>query len=105
MLSYYGYFGETCIQIMSSINNVLCFRLPIMSNGDRLRARGQCVGEQRSVEEMRAETARIRREVERKKAELAELQRRNAIYEANCWKLDVGAEVGERAAPPNKRGA
>ena len=77
----------------------------MMSNGDRLRASGQCVGEQRSVEEMRAETARIRREVERKKAELADLQRRNAIYEANCWKLDVGAEVGERAVPPNKRGA
>ena len=67
-----------------------------MSNGDRLKAMGQCLQEQRTAEEIRAETERIRLEVERKKMELAKLERENRIYESNAWKLeaDVKAEKG-----------
>ena len=76
------------------MSDVLCvFRLQIMSNGDRLRAMGQCLQGQRTAEEMRAETERIRLEVERKKMELARLERENRINETNAWKLEVDAEA------------
>ena len=67
-----------------------------MSNDDRLKAMGQCLQEQRTAEEICAETERIRLEVERKKMELARLERENRIYESNAWKLeaDVKAEKG-----------
>ena len=68
-----------------------------MSNGDRLRAMGQCLRGQRTAEEIREEKERILRKVEKKKAELARLKRENEIYEANAWKLEVGAEAKERA--------
>ena len=69
-----------------------------MSNGDRLRAMGQCLQGQRTAEEMRAETERIRLEVERKKAELARLERENKIYETNAWKLEEDSEAVEERA-------
>ena len=76
------------------MSDVLCvFRLQIMSNGDRLRAMGQCLQGQHTAEEIRVETERIRLEVERKKAELARLERENEIYEASAWKLEVDAEA------------
>ena len=67
-----------------------------MSNGDRLRAMGQCLQGQRTAEEIREEKERILRKVERKKAELAKLKRENEIYEANSWRLEEGAEERER---------
>ena len=68
-----------------------------MSNGDRLKAMGQCLQEQRTAEEILAETERIRLEGERKKAELARLERENEIYETNAWKLEVDVEAEECA--------
>ena len=68
-----------------------------MSNGDRLKAMGQCLQGQRTAEEIRAETECIRLEVEKKKVELARLERENKIYETNAWKLEVDAEAEERA--------
>ena len=64
-----------------------------MSNGDRLKAMGQCLQGQRTAEEIRAETERICLEVERKKMELARLERENRIYENNAWKLEADAEA------------
>ena len=78
----------------------MCFRLLIMSGGDRLKSRGQCSKRRRTAEEIRAET-------ERMKVILAQLERENEIYEANCWKLEVGTEAQERArnVPLHKKGA
>ena len=64
-----------------------------MSNGDRLKAMGQCLQGQRTAEEIRAETERICLEVERKKMELARLEHENRIYESNAWKLEADAEA------------
>ena len=81
------------------MSDVLCvFRLQIMSNGDRLRAMGQCLQGQRTAEEIREEKERILRKVEKKKAELARLEIENEIYEANAWKLEVDAGAKERAS-------